>query len=137
MPDPVTSRRSVLAAGAAGLAATALTGCGSDDSGPDGGEGGASDGVLAETSEVPEGGGVILDEPQVVLTQPAPGRFRAFSSTCTHKGCTVESVSEGTINCACHGSRFNITDGSVASGPAARPLPPVPITIDGDTIRLA
>jgi len=53
---------------------------------------------------------------------------------CTHAGCTVGSVSGGTINCPCHGSRFNITNGSVVNGPAASPLPPVGIKVQGNSI---
>src|SRR5262249_9184878 len=45
--------------------------------------------VLAEASEVPVGGGTILSPDHVVITQPERGLFRAFSSTCTHLGCTV------------------------------------------------
>ena len=59
----------------------------------------------------------------MVITQPAPGVFVGFDSTCPHRGCTVRAVAAGTINCFCHGSRFRITDGSVAGGPAQQPLP--------------
>ncbi|WP_344610966.1 Rieske (2Fe-2S) protein [Dactylosporangium salmoneum] len=39
--------------------------------------------------------------------------------------------------CPCHGSRFGLADGSVAAGPAKRPLTEVPIKVDGDTIARA
>jgi Rieske Fe-S protein len=71
---------------------------------------------------VPVGGGTVFPDQSVVVTQPTPGEFRAFSAICTHQGCTVNAVSGGTINCPCHGSKFNITDGSVAAGPAKAPL---------------
>jgi Rieske Fe-S protein len=45
-------------------------------------------------------------------------------------------VSSGTINCACHGSKFNINDGSVANPPAASPLPPVNLTVISGEIVL-
>jgi Rieske Fe-S protein len=120
----------VVAAGAAGLASAALAACGSDDSGGD-------EGVIADTADIPEGGGLILAGPKVVLTQPTAGEFRAFSSTCTHQGCQVESVSDGTVNCACHGSRFAIADGSVVEGPAEQPLPEQAIEVTGGQVRLA
>jgi Rieske Fe-S protein len=60
----------------------------------------------------------------------------AFGSTCPHRGCTVRAVAAGTINCFCHGSRFRITDGSVAGGPATEPLPRRPITVRDGMISL-
>ena len=150
-----TPRRTVLVAAASGAAA--LAGCtvyGRDDdaaTAPDesstqrdesGDESGDQPGgdVLTATSEVEVGGGVILADQGVVVTQPSSGEFKGFSATCTHQGCTVSSVSDGTINCACHGSRFSIEDGSVVQAAtgltpdAQAPLPEVPIVVDGDSI---
>jgi len=45
-------------------------------------------------------------------------------------GCTLADVSGGTINCRCHGSKFNL-DGTVANGPASRPLEVRSITVGG------
>lgn len=83
------------------------------------------------------GGGKIFADRKVVVTQPDRGEFKAFSAVCTHQGCTVATVADGTINCPCHGSEFRITDGSVAGGPATRPLPAERITVQGDSIELA
>lgn len=87
-------------------------------------------------SEVPIGGGIILAEHQLVLTQPAAGVFVAFSSVCTHQGCLVSEVSDGTINCGCHGSRYSITDGSVVRRPAREPLAAYAVTRTGDTLTI-
>jgi Rieske Fe-S protein len=91
---------------------------------------------MISTAEVPEGGGTILAARGVVVTQPSAGVFVAFSATCPHRGCTVRAVAAGTINCFCHGSRFRITDGSVAGGPATEPLPRVPIVVADGLIEL-
>lgn len=102
-------------------------------------EGGGRDGsgeVLAKTTDIPKGGGKIFADQGVVVTQPEAGDFKAFSSKCTHQGCTVSSVSNGTINCPCHGSKFNLRTGSVTAGPAPRPLPAKAITVEGDSITL-
>ena len=92
--------------------------------------------VLGKTEDIPVGGGVIFAPSQVVVTQPAKGTFKAFSSICTHQQCPVATVADGTINCDCHGSKYAIADGSVVNGPAPKPLPPKQITISGDTITL-
>jgi Rieske Fe-S protein len=123
--------------GALGTAA-ALAACGSgggDDSGDDSGDAPdpGSGTELAATSEVPVGGGLILTDQQIVITQPTEGDFKAFSAVCTHQKCTVAEV-EGTINCTCHGSRFSIEDGSVEGGPAPSALEAVDIIVEGDRI---
>ncbi|WP_035803718.1 Rieske (2Fe-2S) protein [Kitasatospora mediocidica] len=92
---------------------------------------------LAATADIPVGGGKIFEEQKVVVTQPAPGEFKAFSAVCTHRGCTVGDVTGGTINCPCHGSKFKISDGSVANGPATQPLAEAKVTVSGNSITLS
>ncbi|QTD97627.1 Rieske (2Fe-2S) protein [Streptomyces cyanogenus] len=153
MPQPAT-RRTVVATGAGALA-LGCVGCGGKDGGgatasassaPDSvsasasaaGQDAAATGgtVLARTGDIPEGGGMVFTAQKVVVTQPKKGDFKAFSAVCTHQGCMVNAVADGTIDCPCHGSRFRIDDGSVAHGPATRPLPERSITVDGNSIRL-
>ena len=117
--------------------AVALAGCGSDDSGGDDEVAAPDAGAeLATTAEVPVGGGLILQEQKVVITQPTEGDFKAFSAVCTHQGCTVAEVTE-TIDCSCHKSMFSIEDGSVQGGPAPAPLAEVAIEVQGDKILAA
>ncbi|HET7304146.1 MAG TPA: Rieske (2Fe-2S) protein, partial [Segeticoccus sp.] len=87
-------------------------------------------------AEVPVGGGVISARDHVVVTQPQRGTYKGFSAVCTHQGCTVTNVADGTINCPCHGSRFSIVDGSVKQGPAPKPLPELPVKVAGDRITV-
>ena len=69
------------------------------------------------------GGGKIFADQKVVVTQPTSGDFKAFSAVCTHQGCVVSGVADGTINCACHGSEFDIATGAVKQGPATKAAP--------------
>lgn len=92
--------------------------------------------ALASTSDIPVGGGKVFADQELVVTQPAEGEFVGYTAVCTHQGCIVAEVGDGTINCPCHGSMFSIEDGSVAGGPAQEPLPTKPITVDGDSITL-
>ncbi|WP_149179804.1 Rieske (2Fe-2S) protein [Streptomyces sp. TRM49041] len=148
-------RRTVVAAAGAGSLAAVLTACGGSDSGTTtppaaappaggdtsqgtGGAGGAGAGQeLAKTADIPEGGGKVFGDQGVVVTQPTAGEFKAFSAMCTHQGCAVKDISDGVINCPCHGSKFDAADGSVKAGPATSPLAPASITVEGDSIKLA
>lgn len=137
-PGPCFSRRRALGgAGVVALSGAALAACATDgdpaeDQAPPEGDGSP----VARTSDIPVGSGAVYEDAEVVITQPDEGRFQGFSAVCTHQGCTVGDVSEGTINCPCHGSRFAIADGSVVAGPADAPLPEQPLSIDGDEISL-
>ncbi|HEX5087959.1 MAG TPA: Rieske (2Fe-2S) protein [Nocardioides sp.] len=109
---------------------TGSTPAGSSSSAVAGGE------ALAKTSDIDVGGGTIFSDQEVVVTQPASGEFKCFTAVCSHQGCIVSDVSDGTINCACHGSQFSIDDGSVVTGPATFPLAEEQITVTGDEITL-
>ncbi|MER8002222.1 Rieske (2Fe-2S) protein [Streptomyces sp. NPDC095613] len=148
-PRTVGRRTVVAAAGAMGLS-TALAACGGEPDAAGGSDGagdpavsggagasGAAGAVLAKTADIPEGGGKVFEDKGVVVTQPTAGEFKAFSSKCTHTGCAVKDISDGTIHCPCHGSRFSAADGSVQAGPATKPLPAASIKVDGDSITLA
>ncbi|WP_325052874.1 Rieske (2Fe-2S) protein, partial [Kribbella turkmenica] len=94
----------------------------------------ASGTVLGPASEVPVGGGKVYTDAKVVVTQPAAGQYKGFSAVCTHQGNPIGSVEGGQIVCPFHNSHFSISDGSVVSGPARRPLPGVDVAVQGSNI---
>ena len=141
-----STRRSMLAASGASAAAVALTACGSgasdgSSSGSTGAAGASGSAAAGGTSvakaDVPVGGGTILADAKVVVTQPSAGVYKAFSAVCTHQGCAVASVANGVIVCPCHGSQFSISDGSVKGGPAPSPLGTVAVSVDGDQVTVS
>ncbi|MER5870941.1 Rieske (2Fe-2S) protein [Streptomyces sp. NPDC002044] len=153
MSDPTrTARRTVLAAGAATLAGGALAACGGDSepkpvsepgtattpsAAPSAPAAGAAN-AIAKTADVPVGGGKVLKDEKLVITQPTAGEYRCFSAVCTHSGCLVNKVADGSIDCPCHDSKFKDTDGAVTKGPATRPLSEKKITVAADgSISLA
>jgi Rieske Fe-S protein len=124
-------------AGTAGGTSAGGAGAGGAGAGGAGAGGaGAAAGALGATSEIPVGGGKVFASAKVVVTQPAAGQFKGFSAICTHQQCTVDQVSDGTIDCPCHGSQFSVKDGSVISGPASSPLPAAAIKVSGTSIEL-
>lgn len=138
MSDIRTSRRIVFQGlGALGVAA-ALAGCGGGTESSGGGGAAAEPGApLATTAEVPVGGGIVLPDAQLVITQPTEGTFLGFNTTCTHTGTAVNQVDGTEIVCPNHGSRFSIEDGSAVQGPASAPLASVEVAVEGDDIVLA
>jgi ubiquinol-cytochrome c reductase iron-sulfur subunit len=64
----------------------------------------------------------------------------AYSKICTHVGCPVALYEQTThhILCPCHQSTFQAAEGArVIFGPAARPLPQLPMTLDSDGYLVA
>jgi len=132
LPAPFSRRSLLLATGLSVAALGGLTACGMDAPAPEGSPGPQT----ATTGDIPVGGGTIFPGSETVITQPAAGEFKAFSSICTHARCPVTEVTD-TIECRCHGSKFSLADGSVLNGPATEPLAPKAVTVTGSTVSVA
>ncbi|MBC7442652.1 MAG: ubiquinol-cytochrome c reductase iron-sulfur subunit [Ramlibacter sp.] len=64
----------------------------------------------------------------------------AYSKICTHVGCPVALYEQRTkrLLCPCHQSQFDVPNQcAVVFGPAARPLPQLPITVDEEGFLIA
>jgi ubiquinol-cytochrome c reductase iron-sulfur subunit len=111
--------------------------------------------VKSDTLEVggvltvfPEGHTTAADSQTVLVRvdpstfQPLPGReswspegYLAYSKVCTHAGCPVAlyQADSKQLFCPCHQSAFDVVDGArPTAGPATRPLPQLPLTIDNE-----
>jgi ubiquinol-cytochrome c reductase iron-sulfur subunit len=68
------------------------------------------------------------------------GTHVAYSKICTHAGCPVglyRAESQSLI-CPCHQSQFDVADGAKPFfGPAARPLPQLPLGVDEQRVLIA
>ena len=105
----------------------------SEDSGAEGAPVGPE---LTPVSDVPVEGGIVVPDEAVVVVQPSAGDIKAFDAICPHQGCLVSSVEANEIICPCHGSLFSAQDGSVIKGPSPSGLPPVNVTVEGDSVFL-
>ncbi len=70
----------------------------------------------------------------------SPESFFAYSRVCTHAGCAVAQYEDESqvLLCPCHQSTFDLRQGArPISGPAARPLPQLPLAIDAEGYLIA
>ncbi|GAA3199585.1 Rieske (2Fe-2S) protein [Actinocorallia longicatena] len=126
-----TERRAVLAAGVVG-AVGAASGCavyGKKTAA-------TAETVLGKVADVPVGGSKIFTKEKVIVSQPTAGTFTALSAICTHQGCPVDKIEGTKVTCPCHGSAFNLADGSVARSPATAPLAPAKVKVSGEDLIL-
>ena len=73
-----------------------------------------SDPVSAQVGDAP-----------VLLVREDGGGIAAIHDRCSHRGCSLATgaVSDGVVECSCHGSRFRLADGELLRGPATAPQP--------------
>jgi cytochrome b6-f complex iron-sulfur subunit len=101
-----------------------------------GGEAKTSGTAIASESEVAPGSAHTFKDSgePAVLVHLDDGDFVAYSAVCTHQGCTV-AYKDGNLACPCHGSVFDPADGAaVVAGPAPRPLPEIPVKVEGGEV---
>ncbi len=93
--------------------------------------------TLGSTSAVPQFGLTKFDAGgNEIAVANVEGTFYAFSDICTHRRC---SLSEGeldgtTLECICHGSRFDVSTGDVLRGPAKQSVQVYAVRVQGDAL---
>ncbi len=95
--------------------------------------------IVSSTRDIPLGSMIgIENDSKSVLIANVNGKFYAINNICTHMGC---SLSNGTlrgnqVQCPCHGSTFDVTNGSLVHGPAKLPEPSFKVTVEGEKITV-
>lgn len=92
--------------------------------------------AIASASDVAPGSAVTFKDSgsPAVLIHLKSGNFVAYSAICTHQGCTV-AYKGGKLACPCHGSVYDPAKGAkVIAGPAPRPLPKIPVKVQGGEV---
>jgi ubiquinol-cytochrome c reductase iron-sulfur subunit len=112
------------------------------EGGPDGGP---LEGVELQIAK--SKGAVVLVRMEPDDNKPVAGRenwavdgILCYSKICTHVGCPISLYEKKTHNmlCPCHQSTFHLSDGAkVVFGPAARPLPQLPLMVDEEGYLVA
>lgn len=140
---PTLTRRGLIVAGSAtvaGASAFALAACSptteeptATDSQPEGLQPGTE---LAALADIPVGGsvGVQVGGSAVLLSQLEEGEAKAFSAICRHQGCVVAAAG-ASLDCPCHGSRYDAATGEVLNGPSTLPLISIEVKVaDGRVV---
>jgi nitrite reductase/ring-hydroxylating ferredoxin subunit len=67
---------------------------------------------------------VVVGDAPVMLLRHGDG-LHALHDRCSHRGCPLSDgdIEGEVLTCICHGSRFDLRDGSVQRGPATAPQP--------------
>jgi len=83
---------------------------------------------LGEAKEI-----VFNNVPAVIMNRPGKGLI-AVSRVCTHLGCLVQyDKANKRLLCPCHAGVYDL-EGNIVSGPPPRPLPKLPLRVEGETI---
>ena len=91
-------------------------------------------------SQLPEGEArtAIVGETPIALIRHN-ARVVALHDRCSHRGCSLAgkgTVGDGYIQCGCHGSRYDLDDGTVLRGPATADQPVYEVRESGDRIEV-
>jgi 3-phenylpropionate/trans-cinnamate dioxygenase ferredoxin subunit len=97
---------------------------------------------VAKTTEIPEGEArrFVVERIEIAVVNMGGGEFLAIDDICSH---AESSLSEGevdvedeTIECARHGSTFDLRTGRPTTLPATVPVATFPVKVEGETILI-
>ena len=81
---------------------------------------------------------VWVDGTDAVLVIHSNGEFRALQGTCSHEYFELDKgfLTAGTLTCALHLSRFDITDGEPLDPPAELPLAVYEVVVEDGRVQI-
>jgi Rieske Fe-S protein len=80
--------------------------------------------------------GWLLHPEENILLVNVDGNIRAFTSVCTHSGCSDNwEYGSAQFKCTCHGSLFN-NKGEVVKGPAATNLREFSVSVENGSVEI-
>lgn len=95
--------------------------------------------TIGNTNGIPPGKvkGYVVKGKKVAVAN-LNGEFYAIGSVCTHMGGPLErgQMEGDVVICPWHGSRFDVTNGVVVSGPASTPEPSYRVRIQGTDLQI-
>jgi 3-phenylpropionate/trans-cinnamate dioxygenase ferredoxin subunit len=97
---------------------------------------------IATTDQVPEGEArrFRYDGAEVAVANLGGGEFRALDAICSHAHSYLDEgevdPDMGTLECAKHGSTFDLETGRPRTLPATQPVRAYPVKVDGDDILI-
>ena len=95
--------------------------------------------TVGKASDFPPGTvkGVVAKGTKVLVAN-IDGKFFSINSVCTHLGGPLEKgpLNGDVITCPWHGSKFDVKNGTVVSGPASKPEPSHKVVVDGENLLL-
>jgi nitrite reductase/ring-hydroxylating ferredoxin subunit/uncharacterized membrane protein len=73
-----------------------------------------------------------------VMLAKVDGQVYALDDTCVHAGCSLAGgkVEGMSVICPCHGSQYDLRDGSVINGPATMPEPHYAVRINNGMVEV-
>ncbi len=94
---------------------------------------------VANTNEVIPGilKAVEINSTQILLVNLA-GNYFALGNICKHRGCPLSAgILRGeVIECACHGSQYNVKTGVIVRGPTKEPESSYEVKVENDQILI-
>ena len=95
---------------------------------------------VAAADDIPEGTMqmVQVDLTNILVVHDAAGNWHATQGICTHEYFELDKgfLTAGTLTCALHLSRFDITDGEPLDPPAELPLAIYPVAVEDGRVMI-